>query len=65
MNYEGVMTVIGDLHSVTRFITVRVGSGPRQPDPRGVETTREEVVELLTMLKTTLDRLFCLLEQVE
>ena len=64
LDYEGVMSAIGDLHSVTRFITGKGASVPRQPDPRGVETTREEVVELLAMLKTALDRLFRRIERV-
>ena len=57
LDYETVMDCVNDLQGITKFIMGRGGSGPRQPDPTGVETTREEVIEHLLLLKSYLDRL--------
>ena len=54
LDYETVMDCVNDLQGITKFIMGRGGSGPRQP---GVETTREEVIEHLLLLKSYLDRL--------
>jgi hypothetical protein len=52
------MMCINDLNGITKFVTGRGGSGPRQPATDGVEVTREEVVEAMAMLHVSLNRLF-------
>ena len=63
LDYEGVMITVNDLNRLTKFVCGRVG--PRQPDPTGSDTTRGDVIEMLAMLKTAIDRLFTRLEMVE
>lgn len=65
IDYEGVMIAVQDLNRLTKYICGRGGWGTRQPDPTGSETTRADVIEMLAMLKTGIDRLFARLEMID
>ena len=50
-DYEAVMIAVNDLNRLTKFIMFRGGIPPQQPDPTGIPTTREDVLEALDILR--------------
>lgn len=52
------MTAVHDLNGLTRHIVSNREFSNQTPDPTGVATTREDVVESLSILKYMVDRLF-------
>ena len=61
-DYEAVMIAVNDLNRLTKFIMFRGGIPPQQPDPTGIPTTREDVLEALDILRQMMKRMYTRLE---
>ena len=61
-DYEAVMIAVNDLNRLTKFIMFRGGIPPQQPDPTGIPTTREDVLEALDILRQMMTRMYTRLE---
>ena len=60
---EACMIAVNDLNRLTRHLVNRRQLVLTTPDPTGIPTTREDVVESLGILKYMVDRLFARLRQ--
>ena len=58
LDVEACMIAVNDLNRMTRHLVSDRPLVPKSPDPTGVPTTREDVVETLGILKYMIDRLF-------
>ena len=56
-DYEEVLTALGDLNRLSRFL-FRGGEGSHQQDLIGLVSTRDDVIEALHQLKDTMDTMF-------
>ena len=57
-DYEAVMIAVNDLNRLTKFIMFRGGIPPQQPDPTGIPTTREDVLEELSILRMMMTHMY-------
>ena len=62
-DYKAVMIPVNDLNRLTKFIMFRGGIPPQQPDPTGIPTTREDVLEALGILRQMMTRMYTRFEQ--